>query len=60
MIDSWGDGWNGNILAFKQNTSRITFGEEMSYVRTVGPIKVTFRRFVNTTVTVYVIGSWTE
>lgn len=26
MIDSWGDGWNGNILVFNQNNSRITFG----------------------------------
>lgn len=32
----------------------------MSYARTLGPIKVTLRRFVTTTVVIYVLGSWTE
>lgn len=60
MFDSWGDGWNGNILAFKQGTSRLRFGQQMSYARTLGPIKVTLKRFVSTTVVIYVLGSWTE
>lgn len=31
MYDSWGDGWNGNILGFAQGASIVaTFGESFT------------------------------
>lgn len=46
MTDSYGDGWNGNVLAFVQGSTRTTFGSQMvGNLKTFGPVKFTFRRF---------------
>lgn len=42
MNDSYGDGWNGNILGFRQGNKTITFGQQMkSSMRRFGPVKIT-------------------
>lgn len=62
MTDSWGDGWNGNILAFKQGNVTKTFGQQMApfNMRSYGPVVVTFDRFVTVQIAVYTLGQWTE
>ena len=42
MTDSWGDGWNGNILGIKQNGTIIgTFGGGFSAGSSYGPAYIT-------------------
>lgn len=62
MTDSYGDGWNGNVLAFKQGNIIKTFGQEMAAynMRTFGPIPITLSRFQSVSVTVYTLGSKTN
>lgn len=62
MTDSYGDGWNGNVLAFNQGTVIKTFGKEMagSTMRSYGPIVMTFERYKNVSVTVNTLGQYTE
>lgn len=61
MTDSSGNGWNGNILAFKQGNITKKFGSEMaaSNMRTFGPIPITLSRFQSVTISVYTLGTWT-
>lgn len=52
MTDSWGDGWNGNMLGFAQQGSLQPIELEMNNVRNYGPIVVTLKRFQTVNVTV--------
>lgn len=46
LTDSYGDGWNGNILNFKQGKKTIPFGQQMILpLRNFGPIPITLSRF---------------
>lgn len=39
MTDSWGDGWNGNSIGFKQNGNITgTFGSDFSNGHNFGPV----------------------
>ena len=61
MTDSYGDGWNGNLLAFKQGNTTKAFGQQIqSYSRSYGPVVYTFERFKPVTISVYTLGQWTE
>lgn len=42
MTDSYGDGWNGNILAIRQNNIIVgTFGSKFLYGTSPAPVKIT-------------------
>ena len=58
LTDSFGDGWNGNVLAFRQNNAIQTFTLSSGYQR--GPFAFTFLRLVPVDVIVYTLGTWTE
>ena len=61
MSDSWGDGWNGNILGFRQNGAIVaTFGTGFSSGRSFGPVAVTIPGNVLTQIIVVQYGSWTN
>jgi len=62
MTDSYGDGWNGNILAFKQGSTTTRFGSQMagSSMRTFGPVKFTLKRFSTVSIVVSTLGTYTE
>jgi hypothetical protein len=45
MLDSWGDGWNGNSIAFRQSGNITgTFGENFTTGHQAGPVEVVIRR----------------
>lgn len=62
MTDSYGDGWNGNLLAFKQGNVTKSFGIQMqgNTMRSYGPIVVTFERFKPVNITVFALGQKTH
>ena len=41
MTDTLGDGWNGNVLAVKQNNSTFTFGSTFTTGASSGPVYIT-------------------
>ena len=58
VTDSWGDGWNGNVLAFRQNGVYQTF--ELPSGRQSGPTNYfTFTKGVNVDIIVSKLGTWT-
>lgn len=40
MIDSYGDGWNGNILTIRQGNYTFNFGSSFTRGKASGPIKI--------------------
>lgn len=61
MNDSYGDGWNGNILALQQNGITVgTFGQGFTTGSTFGPDTIMLCANVPTTIVVATLGSWTE
>jgi hypothetical protein len=49
MIDSYGDGWNNNILGLKQNGRIVaTFGKEFKTGKTFWPIIVNIPAHIQT------------
>lgn len=58
MTDSWGDGWNGNVLAFKQNGTLTNFALTGNNTRQFGPVKYTLQKKISTTIVVSVYGQW--
>ena len=60
MIDSWGDGWNGNIIAIKQNNTIVgTFGSTFTSGSSNGPVYITVQGSMEAQVVVYQLGSYT-
>jgi hypothetical protein len=57
VTDSYGDGWNGNILAFRQNGVSQTFQLSSGY--SSGPTAFTFTKGVNVDIIVNKLGTWT-
>lgn len=41
MTDSFGDGWNGNVLAIRQNSTNYLFGNAFTTGKTSGPVSIT-------------------
>ena len=61
MTDTFGDGWNSNILGFKQNgTVFATFGQTFTSGKTSGPIQITMPNQITTSIVVVQKGSWTN
>lgn len=57
LSDSYGDGWEGNVLAFKQNgavVSTFTMANGSYY----GPVAVTLRKLLTVSVVVYTLGNY--
>ena len=60
MVDSWGDGWNGNIIAIKQNNTIVgTFGSTFTSGSSNGPVYITVQGSMEAQVVVYQLGSYT-
>lgn len=61
MTDSFGDGWNGNILAVKQNGATVgTFGNGFSSGSTFGPTYITVQGNQQAQIVVSTLGSYTS
>ena len=61
MSDSFGDGWNGNILAVVQNNGVVgTFGGNFLTGSSKGPIYIVVQGNVETQVVVQQLGSMTS
>lgn len=58
MTDSFGDGWNSNVLAIKQNNSIVgTFGDLFTSGSTSGPVNINVLGDLNTQIAVFQIGT---
>lgn len=61
MTDTFGDGWNGNVFAFKQNGAIVaTFGSTFTYGKSFGPVNVTIPTKVQTQIVISKFGTWTS
>lgn len=61
MTDSYGDGWNGNILAIKQNNTVVgTFGSAFTSGYSSGPVFIVVQGSVEAQIVVSTLGSWTN
>jgi hypothetical protein len=61
MLDSWGDGWNGNVLGIKQNNVIVgTFGSGFSTGRTFGPAYIIVNNTLETQIVVVQKGNYTN
>lgn len=61
MSDSFGDGWNSNVLSIKQNNSIFgTFGDLFTSGSTNGPITINVLGDLNTQIVVFQIGTKSE
>lgn len=61
MTDSYGDGWEGSILGFKQNGVVIAqFGNGFANGKTFGPSIVTIPGNINTEIVVFQKGDYTS
>lgn len=61
MADTWGDGWNNNILGFKQNDTIVgKFGDNFDSGRFSLPVFVTVVGNVSTQVVVAYFGAYTH
>lgn len=59
MSDSWGDGWHGNTIAFKQNGIIVaTFGAGFTSGRNYGPINITIEGKAETQIAVGQAAPW--
>jgi hypothetical protein len=61
MSDSWGDGWQSNILAIKQNNTVVgTFGSTFTSGFSNGPVYITVQGSIEAQIVVYQFGSYTN
>ena len=61
MIDSAGDGWNGNVLAIKQDNAVVgTFGTNFASGASSGPVTITVQGDKEVQVSVSQVGTKTE
>lgn len=58
VTDSYGDGWNGNVLAFRQNGTLQQFSLQKGY--SSGPSSFVFTKGLNVDIIVYTIKNWTQ
>ena len=59
MLDSWGDGWNGNSIAFRQEGAITgTFGQNFTTGHDFGPISITIRHGIQAEIIVNTLGSY--
>lgn len=61
MTDSYGDGWNGNIIGIRQNNYIVaTFGNDFKTGKTFGPSNITISANFNAEIVVAQKGSYTS
>ena len=61
MTDSFGDGWNGNVFGFRQNSAiAATFGDTFTTGTTSGPLYITVAKNINTQIVLTKLGSRTN
>ena len=61
LTDSYGDGWNGNILGFKQGGIVVgTFGQGFTTGTSYGPVSVALCNAQTTEVVVVTLGTYTD
>lgn len=61
LTDSYGDGWNGNVLGFRQGGTIVgTFGQDFTNGFTYGPVYVALNHNVSTEIVVVTIGDFTS
>lgn len=60
MTDSYGDGWNGNVLTIKQGTKDYNFGGSFKSGKTSGPLSITINGNMEASIQVYTLGTKTQ
>jgi len=61
LSDSFADGWNGNVLGFRQNGSVVaTFGVTFKTGSASGPFYITLAKNLNTQIVVTTLGTKTN
>ena len=61
MTDSFGDGWNGNVFGFRQDSAiAATFGENFTTGSSSGPIYITVAKNLNTQIVLTALGRKTN
>jgi hypothetical protein len=60
LSDSYGDGWNGNILAFRQGGNITKFGDQFKSGKSYGPLNVDFAIDVKVDIIVSKLGTSTN
>ena len=60
LVDSYGDGWDGTVLGFKQNGEIVgTFGQGFTSGGSFGPVSVSLIHDIETEIVVVTLGSFT-
>lgn len=60
MTDSYGDGWNGNILSIKQGSLNYLFGSAFTSGSTFGPQTIIINGNLEASIQVYSLGLKTQ
>lgn len=61
MTDSYGDGWNGNMLAILQNNTIVgIFGNGFTFGSTYGPTYITVQGNMEARIVAYQLGGYTN
>lgn len=58
MTDSWGDGWNGIVLAFRQEGVYQNFTLANGFSNSNSPLPFSFKKSINVDIVVYKFGFW--
>ena len=59
MTDSWGDGWNNNVIGLRQTGVIVaSFGADFTTGHNYGPVTVTVPVGTPTEIVVHTLGSW--
>lgn len=60
MTDSFGDGWNGNVLAIRQNSTNYLFGDAFTTGKSSGPVSITLNANMQATIQVSTLSVKTQ
>lgn len=60
LSDQYGDGWEGTVLAFRQNGTLTPFGANFTSGATYPAATFTFKKYINVDIIVYKLGTFTK
>lgn len=60
LTDSFGDGWNGNVLVIRQGSINVPFGGSFTTGKTSGPLSIQVNSNAEVTIEVSVLGTKTN